>query len=202
MQEGYVKFKQNWQQSASLPEAALASLMEVRQKLYQKNLIGYAPQLEVGFGNISRRCAAGEAGLFIISGTQTGKIPQLTADHFTVVHSYDLAANRLRSAGPLRASSESLTHAAIYAADPSCQAVLHVHHLGHWQRLYERLPTTDPAASYGTPEMALAVQALIHDDPQARAQGVLVMGGHEEGLLAFGPDLDQAYQRLLTCVSG
>ncbi len=201
MQEGYVKFQQAWQQAAPLPEAALSSLMAVRQLLYRQNLIGYAPQLGVGFGNISRRCADGEPGLFIISGTQTGEFSQLTTEHFTVVESYDLAANRLRSLGPLRASSESLTHAAIYAADPASQAVLHVHHLGHWRRLYDHYPTTDPTASYGTPEMAKAVQALIHDHPQARAQGVLVMGGHQEGLLAFGTDLDQAYQRLMTALS-
>ena len=200
MEEGYVKFEQTWQQILPRPAASVAHLVEVRQALYEHGLIGYSPELAVGFGNLSRRCTEGEPGLFIISGTQTGQVPQLGPEHFTTVVNYDLGGNRLRSEGPLRASSESLTHAALYAADAACQAVLHVHHLAHWQRLYGHFSTTDPAASYGTPEMAEAVQALVQSDLRARSRGVIVMGGHEEGLLAFGPDLKQAYQRLMAAL--
>lgn len=194
MEEGYIKFDQTWQ-AASAPQA-VDELIDLRQRLYRQGLIGYDATQQVGFGNLSRRTQPGEAGLFIISGTQTGALAQLTAEHFVAVTAYDLAANRLHSQGPLRASSESLTHAAVYASDPRHQVVLHVHSLRHWQRLYGQYPTTDPAAAYGTPDMAQSVLDLHRDHPALAELGIVVMSGHEEGLLAFGPDGPSTYQRL------
>ncbi len=45
------------------------------------------------------------------------------------------------------------------------------------------LPVTDPAAGYGTPELAAEITRLA---PLAGWPGLLVMGGHEDGVLAFG----------------
>ena len=44
-------------------------------------------------------------------------------------------------------------------------------------------------ATFGTPELARAIAALV---PTLPAAAVLVLGGHEDGLLAFGPSLDAA----------
>lgn len=194
--EGYVKFEQRWESAPPLNEGPLQALIDAREAMYTRGLIGFHPSLRVGFGNISRRCTSAEAGLFIISGTQTGQHVPIRAEHFTTVMSYDLAANRLHSRGPLRASSESLTHAAVYSCADAYQAVIHVHSLPLWQRLLHQWPTTNPDAAYGTPEMAEAVQALYATNPATSERGVIVMGGHEEGLLAFGRDLAEAQHRL------
>ena len=50
--------------------------------------------------------------------------------------------------------------------------------------------------AYGTKTMAQEVARLYrHADLQQ--QGILVMGGHEDGVLAFGDSIEQAGQRLL-----
>jgi L-ribulose-5-phosphate 4-epimerase len=74
--------------------------------------------------------------------------------------------------------------------------VIHVHHGPLWTKLVDRLPTTDSAALAGTPEMARAIESLVRTLP-ARAEGLIVMGGHPEGLIAFGRDLEEAGGRIL-----
>ena len=44
--------------------------------------------------------------------------------------------------GPIQASSASLTHAAIYQANPDINAVIHVHDRDLWENLLDRVPTT------------------------------------------------------------
>ena len=48
---------------------------------------------------------------------------------------------------------------------------------------------TPPSASYGTPEMALAVADIARVQPQ---EAVVVMLGHDEGVLAYGPSIGAA----------
>ncbi len=56
---------------------------------------------------------------------------------------------------------------------------------------------TDPSAAYGTTEIALAVHDLWRHTglPDDR---VLVMGGHEDGVVAFGRSPEEAGRTLLT----
>src|SRR5207302_1989498 len=84
----------------------------------------------------------------------------------------DVAANALGCRGPVAASSESLSHAAVYAAEPAAAAVIHVHHLGLWEELRDVLPTTDSRAEAGKPAMADAITALLRADVPG---GVFVM---------------------------
>jgi hypothetical protein len=74
---------------------------------------------------------------------------------------------------------------------------MHVHHLEMWEHWMERLPTTPPEAAYGTPLMAGAIRQLLREQPEPRP-GLLVMGGHREGLIAFGATHDQAGRHLLS----
>jgi hypothetical protein len=60
------------------------------------------------------------------------------------------------------ASSESLTHAAVYSGDGAAGAVIHCHADALWQRLVGRVPTTSAEVAYGTPEMAGEVLRLFH----------------------------------------
>src|SRR5207302_7619303 len=113
----------------------------------------------IGYENISVRLANGRE--FAITGSATGGVEKLTPAHFAKVTGYDFDRNWLRCEGPIVASSESMTHAAIYEAEPRAGAVIHVHHLELWKRLLHNAPTTPEEIEYGTPAMARAVRQLF-----------------------------------------
>ena len=192
--EGYVKYSSHWTQGPPPDRAATELLNRWRQPLYEAGLIGHYENLGIGFGNISVR--AGQDGQFIISGTQTGHIADTTADHYSLVTSCDVGANSLNCIGPVEASSEALTHAAIYALDRDINAVVHVHSRSLWDRLLEKAPTTAPSVAYGTPEMAREFERLYRDTTFSR-DGIAVMAGHEEGIVSIGKSLAEAALRVL-----
>ncbi len=143
------------------------------------------------FGNLSVRVGATPA--YWITGSGTGGLPKLSRAHYTRVVEALPDRNRVVCEGPVRASSESMTHAVLYATIPTVQAVIHVHSAALWQSFIHRLPTTPGDVAYGTPAMSRAVAELA-----ATAEGgVIVMGGHEDGLIAFGRTPDEAGERLL-----
>lgn len=191
--EGYTKYNCNWIVAASLPQTTIQEMNQWRRKLFQLGLIG---QYEngIGFGNISIR--KGNSSKFIISGTQTGGMKTLTEQHYTTVIDYDWECNHLTCQGPIQASSESLTHGAIYEANPKINGIIHVHHLALWQKLMDKVPTTSGEIAYGTPEMAKEIIRLCREADLLKAQ-ILVMKGHEEGIIAFGKNLDEAGDLLL-----
>ncbi|MDA1197390.1 MAG: class II aldolase/adducin family protein [Nanoarchaeota archaeon] len=133
---------------------------------------------------------------FIITGTQTGGIAVLDSHHYTMVVSTNLSKHWLRCVGGVKASSESLTHAAVYDADSSVTAVIHIHHAGLWKRLLNVYPTTSTSAGCGTVEMGNEVKRLFSETDLGK-NGVLVMGGHKDGIIVFGSSLDEAGSRLL-----
>ena len=108
----------------------------------------------------------------------------------------DLDRNFLKCRGEIRASSEALTHAGLYQADPSIRAVVHVHSRPVWERYRDQLPTTREDVAYGTPEMAYEMIRL-HRRGAFGARGVVVMGGHRDGVIAFGPTLAGTAQEML-----
>lgn len=192
--EGYTKYECEWRHAPALPVQAIAELNAWRNRLYDEGLIGYYPEHGVGFGNVSIR--EGGAGEFIISGTQTGHIPRTDEHHYARVTRCEIEANRVHCEGPVQASSEALTHAAIYALDPAIRAVVHVHDAALWNELIDKVPTTSRDVSYGTPEMALEFRRL-YDETDFTKRGIAVMGGHEEGIVSFGCDVEQAAHRIL-----
>jgi ribulose-5-phosphate 4-epimerase/fuculose-1-phosphate aldolase len=197
--EGYIKFDCRWSDGPPPPIEAIVPLMRWRDRLHELGLIGVYPD-GIGFGNASIRCPEGARGEeLIISGTQTGGIPRLGAEGYTVVTAFDIERNTLWCRGPVRASSESLTHAAIYRAVPDAGAVLHVHHLAAWEGLLGRLPTTRADVPYGTPAMAHEIARLIRESDLLQTR-VAVMAGHCEGIVAFGADPDEAGAVLLATV--
>ena len=192
--EGYTKYECDWRHGPALPAESIAELNDWRNRLYEEGLIGYYPEHGVGFGNVSIR--EGDSDAFIISGTQTGHIETTDERHYARVIRCDVEANRVLCEGPVQASSEALTHAAIYALDADICAVAHVHDAALWKELIDRLPTTAREVSYGTPEMAREFRRLYADTHFA-IRGVAVMGGHEEGIVAFGRDIEEACRRIL-----
>lgn len=190
-EEGVIKFHCEWKEIWLSPAPLLAGLMEYRQYLFEKQFIGLG-EGGIGYGNISVRQPGNS---FLISATQTGHIASATPAHYTEVYRWDIDCNRVWCRGMARASSESMTHAALYEASDAIGAVLHIHSRSLWEKYLNILPTTSQAVPYGTPQMARAIQALYHESEQ-HLSGVFVMGGHRDGLLAFGPNLEQAWEVL------
>ncbi len=195
---GRILYRCHWTKTGPMDEHEIAELEEARRLLYERNLIGIYPD-GIGFGNLSRR--SGSGNIFLISGTQTGGLKQLSGEHYSRVTSFDFAGNALSCAGPAAASSEALSHAALYVCSAAVMAVVHVHHDALWARLQNTVPTTDLSAPPGTPEMALEIERLFRETnlPQCR---LLVMGGHKPGLMTFGATVGQAAEVVLDALGG
>jgi len=159
----------------------------------------------VGFGNASvrvgPRTASRGSRAFLITASQTGALARVALDSVALVVRWSFRDFALESEGPLPPSSEALTHATVYDAAPNARAVLH----GHLPEVFRaaralRLPTTDGRAAYGTPEMADEVARLFRETTLEVGR-VFVMGGHEDGVVAFGPSLDDAGASLVRAVA-
>jgi L-ribulose-5-phosphate 4-epimerase len=190
---GSVKFSEEHVPAGIGPFDGFAELKEYRRKLFQLQLIGVDAS-GIGFGNLSVR--DGTTNNFYITGSGTGGKRELGLGDYARVVAYDFARNWLRSEGSVVASSESLTHAAIYEAEPGARAVIHCHNLQLWSALRGRVPTTSEAAEYGTPEMAREVQRLFQT-MDVRTKKLFVMAGHEEGVITFGVNLEEAFAVLM-----
>lgn len=197
-EEGYIKFIcQHVKTGPVIPEALFIQLNRWRDQLYSLDMLGVTEE-GIGFGNLSAR--KGDTSQFYISGSATGKYRHAESKHFALVTAYDFKKNTLTCRGPVQASSESLSHAAIYEADAHVHSVIHVHHRKLWEYGMSRSPTTDPASSFGTPEIAEDISRLLQQG-QVREGGILVMGGHPEGILFFGHSPDDAGRQVLEYLS-
>lgn len=195
--EGYIKYDIDWIPGPAPDTKGASELEACRRPLFEAGLIGEYKDLGIGYGNISRRSTG--KGLFLISGTQTGHLETTNEQHYSLVTHVDVATNTVRCEGPVKASSEAMTHAAIYALSDAIEAVVHVHSKALWAQYINRLPTSDPAIAYGTPEMARDFARLYAEAGFDRS-GVAVMAGHEEGLISYGPSLEVAAKRILALV--
>ncbi len=191
MDDGVIKFNLEWQEGEAPNCEELSDLIYWRDRMYDLGLIGHDYKYDVGFGNISMLSNKGQ---FIISGTQTGHIPKLTPEYYTEVVDYSIGENSLTCRGPVKASSESLTHAAIYEAGAEIRAVIHIHHDRQWEAWLNQVPTTHKDVPYGTPEMAYEIHRLFKEN---QSMNVLAMAGHQGGLIAFGKNLEEAAQPFL-----
>ena len=91
-EEGYVKFKPEVDScSVQCPLKAIEVLNYWRQKIYNLGLIGVYPN-GIGYGNIS--CRYQDRNQFIISGTATGRLAQLNAEHYTLVTKVEATKNQ------------------------------------------------------------------------------------------------------------
>lgn len=190
--EGYVRFKMILEPGPAPQHPHWEQLNEVRNRLYAAGLIGMNAE-GIGFGNLSVR--VGETSRFVISGTATGGQPLLTPADYCEVTSFDIAGNTVTCRGPIKASAESMTHGAVYAAHAGIRCVIHVHSASLWRHMLERDFAASPQdAEYGTPAIAEAVRKVVADLGGER--GTVVMAGHEDGVLAYGPDITTAEQAL------
>lgn len=192
--EGTIKFVSHWRKAAPRDCRELDELIRWRCPLHRAGLIGHFVDHDIGYGNLSARLRDGSG--FVISGTQTGHIEQASAAHFAFVTGYDIEANSVTSSGPVEASSESLTHAAIYELDEAIGAVVHVHSDRLWDVSKGDLPSTRASVAYGTPQMAREFRRLFGETTFGNT-GIARMAGHAGGLISFGQDVREAAGRML-----
>lgn len=193
--EGVIKFQVE-HEHADLPwhehAPVLAALAAWREVLRRLDILGQARHRYdgLGFGNLSARLpartrASGQRR-FVVTGTQSSGSSQLEPSELCIVERYDLKMQRAWSRGPCLPSSEALTHAALYEADAELGFVFHVHAPAIWHAAPALgLPETAAEVEYGTPAMAREVRRLYHRGAGRRKQ-VIVMRGHEDGVIAFG----------------
>lgn len=188
LDEGYIKFSSQRRDGEVPHLPGLEALNRTRTGLFDLGLIGVLPD-GIGYGNLSLR----SAGLqFVITASATGADRILRYDQYSLVESFSVDANSVQSVGSLPASSESMTHGAIYAAQAAVQCIIHVHSrpLFDWL-LHNHWPATAADIAYGTPAMARAVAALVAQQPQLPV--LFAMAGHQDGVVAYGTDIASVY---------
>lgn len=184
MDDGVIKYSSERVAGQVPASAALTHLNAARSTLFELGLIGAYPD-GIGYGNLSLR----EEGVrFVISASATGAEPTLRLDQYCMVEAFSVERNWVRSRGDLPASSESMTHGAIYLANPAVQCVIHVHSRALFDALLAQdVVHTAADIAYGTPAMARAVMQLVQTQPALPV--LFVMAGHDEGVVAYGADL-------------
>jgi hypothetical protein len=184
MDDGVIKYSSERVDGSVPASKALRQLNAARTRLYELGLIGAYPN-GIGYGNLSVR----EDGTqFVISASATGAAHTLDDDQYCLVEAFSIERNWVRSRGALPASSESMTHGAIYLANSAVQCVIHVHSRALFDGLlaHGALYTAADIA-YGTSSMAHAVMALVQTQTQLPV--LFVMAGHDEGVVAYGVDV-------------
>lgn len=182
--EGVIKFQLD-HELTTLPPVDVMEIDAWRSIFKQTGTIGQiADRYDgYGFGNLSRLSPDG----FLISGTQTGVLETTSIADYAEVTSWDSRKNSVQSRGQVKPSSESLTHAVIYETCPEVVCVFHLHSPDIWNAATVLgIPITDPEITYGTPEMADAVYQCVVD---SQLPGILSMGGHDDGIIAYGQTL-------------
>lgn len=192
--DGYVKYTSTRRDGMVRPSAELDGLNRARTTLFDRGLIGVYDN-GVGYGNLSVR--VGHHNQFVITASATGAQRTLQAEQFCLVEAFSVDDNHVQSMGSLPASSESMTHGAIYAARADVQCVIHVHS----RILFDHLlcsgaPATPADVPYGTPAMARTVAQLVARQPNLPT--VFVMAGHDEGVVAYGANTASTLDALLT----
>lgn len=202
-QEGTIKYELEFYPGAPINNDSFKELNAWRRVFYKMNLIGQDKNRYdgLGYGNISCRFIDDKnpkrANAFLVSGSQTAHLNKLSPSHYSLVRKCSVINNSVVAVGPIKPSSESLTHGAVYQGDAEINAVVHVHSPEIWNNVVRlKLPFTDKSIHYGTPDMAKKIQQLIS---QAKEKsGVIVMKGHEDGVISYGRSIEEASIKLIS----
>jgi hypothetical protein len=191
--DGYIKYTSTRRDGEVAPSAELDGLNRARTTLFDLGLIGVYDS-GVGYGNLSIR--ASHDNQFVITASATGAQRTLSVEQFCLVEAFSVDDNHVQSMGSLPASSESMTHGAIYAARPDVRCVIHVHSRMLFDHLLQTgAPATPADVPYGTPAMARTVAQLVAKQPNLPT--VFVMAGHIDGVVAYGADTVSTVDALL-----
>jgi hypothetical protein len=185
--DGIIKYRFDFKQGEPLAPKHFCEIETLRERLFSLGLIG-AYKSGVGYGNISQRNGQ---GAFVITGTQTGDLAQLGAEHYALVEAFDDRIFYLKSSGAVKPSSEALTHGTVYNLSSEIGAVIHIHSKKIWNFMLEGTYLKTADVEYGTEAMIDEVNRIYATiDPLSNPK--FVMAGHEEGVMVFGRDLVEA----------
>lgn len=189
--EGYIKYHAE-RREGIVPDAYFMRDMNmIRTTLWNMRLIGVYPN-GIGYGNISHRY---EDDSFIISGSATGEKMILKPEHWALVESFDLEKNSVKSFGMIDASSESMSHGAIYRVLPETNVVIHIHSRILFDKMLELgYMRTPEEIAFGTPDLAKAIADVVNE--RGEPDGIFVTAGHDEGIIAYGRNLEDAYDHV------
>lgn len=173
-------------------------LLAWRELLMRQDLIGQDPMRYDGysFGNLSARLAPTQLGakatssatngLFIVSASQAAHRDHADPATWTTIDMVNLGRFWVEGRGDLPPSSETMTHAMIYGAEPNAQFVFHAHSPEIWNNADAlMLPATAANVPYGSPAMSQAVIDLLSANMSRPL--VFVTKGHTDGVFALGP---------------
>ena len=167
---------------AGIRETALDALTlfpeldAARTALHDAGLIGVYPS-GIGYGNVS-----------LLLGKQG----------YSLVRAFDPLENTVASFGPVQASSESMTHGAVYGAANKARCVIHIHSPFLFTSLLaEGFPRTPESVAYGTPALSREVARLITEE-LSPSEGIFVTAGHNEGVFAYGESIASTLNLILS----
>ncbi len=197
IREGVIKYEQKFKINENLQED-ISELNAWREIFYKLKLIGQDPEkyYGAGYGNLSKRIEPYNytkcKKRFIITGTQTNKLENVTNIHYTKIMEYYPEENFVKSEGLIEPSSEAMSHGIIYDLNSSTRYIFHVHSLDIW-KVSKKLgiPITSKNVEYGTPQMAEEIKLLFRES-NVRNIKILSMGGHEDGIITFGDNAEEA----------
>lgn len=192
--EGVIKFKFKCQDiNFLIPENDFNIINPIRQLLKEKNYLGQYPD-GISYGNVSMR--NNNTDEFYITASDTGKLVNTQQSQYVKITSCDLKNNLCYYMGSALPSSETLSHFIIYTYCPEAKAVIHIHDKKLWEKLKNKVPTSHPDVEYGTIKMVNEIIYLLQNT-SLKHEKVLVMGGHEDGLISFGATIEEAFNLLI-----
>jgi len=196
--EGVIKYQLDFEPNQGLAWLGFEELNAWRNILFNLHLIGQEEGRYdgYGYGNISYRNQS-DSNDFYISGTQTGGKKRLAINDYCRITLYDVKHNHIVADGPVKPSSEALSHGAVYQLDSKIRCVIHVHSDVLWRCAAQiGLPCTGLGVPYGTVEMADEIVGLYRSGKLSRTR-LFIMGGHKDGVIAFGETIEQAGAALI-----
>ncbi len=181
--ESYIKFNcRHHVKEISFP-AEIDTWLGFGNALKAHKLIGKIDD-QTGYGNISFRDR--NSGDIYISASKSGTDDTYVKSHFSRIVTWDAEINFVESEGAMPASSETLTHLAVYEALKEVNCVAHIHSEYYWNMYLNHELTSNLDIEYGTKEMYFEVKRLIEENANA---GTLIMGGHKDGILFWDENI-------------
>jgi len=188
--DGVIKYSIEHQTVDTPLFSGYEQLEALRTRLFTLGLIGEKDG--IGYGNLSMRDKNSKS--FFITATQTGRKQTLSREYYTYINDYNFSTFKVISKGTHKPSSEALSHAMIYAIDDRITTVIHIHSLALW-KFMKNQNTLATTAEYGTAEMVEEIAGLYKNlDPMMN--NAFVMKGHEEGIITFGQNIEEAEMAL------
>ena len=171
--------------TAPFDESLIAIINPYRTHYHKKKWIGENRILypkEPVYGNLSQ--IIGES--IFISGSGTSSVEIADGSHYAMVEIVNSLENWVKSYGPVKPSSETMTHHSVYSLVDDAKFVFHSHYPG-W-RIHDLfdLPTTHEDADYGTQFMAEEFERLLLHNKINTQQRIIIMAGPEDGIVTWG----------------